>query len=170
MAAGAGPTRGGKTLESVWDYPLPPEVEASPAHAQVVLNGFVIADSSATLRVVQTGLAPAYYFPPEDVRSAYLRPNGVHTHCSYRGRASYFDVVVGDREVKSGAWTYRDPNPGFEQLADRIAYYPGRMDVCLLDGQPVRAEAEDVTGGWISANILGLSRGYPRVWDRSEDT
>jgi uncharacterized protein (DUF427 family) len=157
-------------LESVWDFPLPPAVEPSDVHAQVVLNGFVIADSMSTVRVLQTGLAPSYYFPPEDVQAVYLHPNGEHTRCGYRGRALYYDVIVGDRRIESGAWTYHEPNEGFEMLADRIAFYPGLMDVCLIDGEPVRADAEDPSGGWISTKILGLSRGYPRYWDRSEDT
>lgn len=170
MAASGGTNDSARALESVWDYPLPPVVERCEAHAQVILNGFVIADSYSTIRVLQTGLAPSYYFPPDDVEPSYLRPNGRHARCAYRGRASYYDVVVGDREVIDGAWTYHDPNPGFADLADRVAFHAARMDMCLLDGEPVRGDPEDPTGGWISAGVLGLSRGYPPFWDRSEDT
>jgi uncharacterized protein (DUF427 family) len=170
MGPGSRGSRGQETLESVWDYPLPPVVEGSSAQAQVIVNGFVIADSITTLRVLQTGLPPSYYFSPEDVQTLYLRPNGEHTHCVYRGRASYYDVVVGDRTSPSAAWTYHDPYAGFEQLAERIAFYPGRVDACLLDGEPVRTDVDEDTGGWITAKILGLSRGYPRFWDRAEDT
>lgn len=168
--ATVGSARGEHALESVWDYPLPPVARPSDEHAQVVLNGFLIAESTGTVRVLQTGLPPSYYFPPEDVLTVYLRPNGEHTRCSYRGRASYYDVVVGDREAHSAAWTYHDPLPGFEAIADRIAFYPGRMDACLLDGEPVRTDVSEDEGGWATARILGLSRGYPRVWDRTEDT
>jgi uncharacterized protein (DUF427 family) len=170
MARERGRTRSGQALESVWDYPLPPVVEPSAVRAQVILNGFVIADSVSTLRVLQTGLPPSYYFPPEDVQLVYLRPNGEHSECVYRGRASYYDAAVGDRRVRSGAWTYHDPFDGFELLADRVAFYPGRMDACLVEGEPVRTDVDDETGGWVTANILGLSRGYPRVWDKTEDT
>lgn len=170
MAENGGANVRERALESVWDYPLPPRIENSGAHAQVILNGFVIADSLDLLRVLQTGLPPSYYFPPDDVLSVYLRPNGNHTTCAYRGRASYYDIVVGDREVADGAWTYRDPNAGYERLADRVAFYPTRVDACLLDGEPVRADVGEDTGGWVTSAILGLSRGYPRTWDRTEDT
>ncbi len=157
-------------LESVWDYPLPPAIETSPLRAQVIFNGFLIADSTSTVRVLQTGLPPAYYFSPEDVELVYLRATGNHSHCGYKGRAAYYDVQVGDRCAPDGAWTYREPAPGYEVLTDRIAFYPNKMDACLLGGEPVRIEAGDESGGWVTSNILGLSRGYPRYWDSLEDT
>lgn len=165
----AGEGRDERLLESVWDYPSPPAVEASASHAQVIFNGFVVADSRATVRVLLIGTAPTYYFPPSDVRMIYLRPNGVHAHCAHRGRAAFFDVIVGDRTAHSGAWIYRNPLRGFEALTGRIAFNAGRMDACLLNGEPVRSALSEDAGGWVTASILGLSRGYPRHWDRPED-
>lgn len=161
---------GERILESVWDYPLPPVAERCALRAQVILNGFLIADAVDTVRVLQTGLPPAYYFSPHTVQVVYLHPNGHHTHCTYKGRASYYDIVVGDRTVTNGAWTYHDPFAGYESIADHIAFYPSRMDACLLEGEPARRDPSDDSGGWVTSGILGLSRGYPRVWDRSEDT
>jgi uncharacterized protein (DUF427 family) len=155
-------------LESVWDYPVPPAVEPSSAHAQVILNGFVIADSRHTRRVLQTGVPPVYYFPPEDVRMVYLRPNAERSTCEHKGEACYFDVVVGDRVVSDGAWSYPQPEDVYRELEGYVAFFPGRMDACLLDGEPSRIDPDDETGGWVTANILGLSRGYPRTWDRGD--
>jgi uncharacterized protein (DUF427 family) len=155
-------------LESVWDYPLPPAVEDSPAHAQVIVNGFLIADSARTKRVLQTGLPPVHYFPPDDVRMVYLRDAGSQAPGA-KGAATHYDVVVGDRTVPEGAWSFHEPADVFALLKDYIAFYPSRMDACLLDGEPVRVDREDESGGWVTTNILGLSRGYPREWDRGAE-
>lgn len=166
MAGPQQPKTADTGLESVWDYPLPPLVEDSPARAQIILNGFVIADSTRTRRVLQTGIPPIHYFPPEDVAPVYLHAAESHPTCERKGEACHFDVVVGDRIVRDGAWSYPDPEPVYGSIAGYIAFYPGKMDACLLDGEPCRIDPDDETGGWVTANIQGLSRGYPRTWDR----
>jgi uncharacterized protein (DUF427 family) len=155
-------------LESVWDYPVPPVVEPSEAHAQVILNGFVVADSRRTRRVLQTGIPPVHYFPPEDVQTVYLRPAEVDETCTGKGQACRFDVIVGDRVAEAAAWSFPDPEDVFSNIAGFIAFYPGRMDACLLNGEPCRIDPDDESGGWVTPNIQGLSRGYPRTWDRGE--
>ena len=155
--------------ESVWDFPLPPRPERTDLRAQVIQYGFVIADSVETLRVLQRGIAPTYYFPPEDVERVYLVPSGHTTECPFKGMADYFDVVVGDSAVPDAAWTYADPLPPFAAIAGCLSFYPALLDACLLDGEPARRERDDTTGGWITPGVLGLSKGYPRTWDRIED-
>lgn len=158
--------RGGEKLENVWDYPLPPAVEKSAARCQVILNGFLIADSDRTVRVLTMGLPPSYYFPPGDVQLVYLRATSRAADLGELGRASFYDVVVADRRVADAAWTLRDPGAGYETLRDRLAFYPSRMDACFVNGEAVRHDTQEDSGGWITPGILGLSRGYPPHWRR----
>ena len=52
-------------------------------------NGALIAQSDDIVMVEGN-----IYFPAQSVRAEYLRPSTTHTHCNWKGTASYYDVVV----------------------------------------------------------------------------
>jgi len=149
--------------ESVWDYPRPPRVEPSRRRVRVIFAGEVIAESDRALRVLETASPPTYYLPAEDVRSELLRPSpvGRRTFCEWKGLASYLDVVVGDRVAAEAAWTYGTPNRGYSELTGLIAFFPGRVDACFLDDEPVRPQPGSYYGGWITDDVVGPFKGDP---------
>ena len=154
--------------ESVWDYPRPPRVEPSGRRIRVVLGGAVIADTTQAHRVLETSHPPVYYVPLEDVAPGALEPcRGPGSFCEWKGEASYFDVIGGDgRRVERAAWTYPDPAPAFETIRDAVAFYPGLMDECTLDGELVEAQPGGFYGGWITSEVVGPFKGGPgtRGW------
>jgi uncharacterized protein (DUF427 family) len=154
----------GPGQESVWDYPRPPRLETTTKRVQVVLNGVTIADTTRAQRVLETSHPPVYYLPPDDVARQYLRPARGSSFCEWKGEASYYDIVVGDRVVVQAAWTYHRPSPAFAALADYIAIYPGKMDECSVDGERVQAQPGDFYGGWITKDIIGPFKGEPGTW------
>src|ERR1700752_4871391 len=99
----------GPGQESVWDYPRPPRLEPSARRIRVVFGGVTIADSTRALRVLETSHPPTYYVPLDDIVRAHLEPVAGGTYCEWKGDASYFDVVAGDRRAPRAAWTYRQP-------------------------------------------------------------
>jgi uncharacterized protein (DUF427 family) len=146
--------------ESVWDYPRPPRLEPTAKRLRVVLGGAVIADTTRAHRVLETSHPPVYYIPPEDIAPGALEPVERTTFCEWKGNASYFDVVGGDGErVARGAWTYRNPSAGFEPIRDAVAFYPGEMDECTVDGEVVEPQAGGFYGGWITKDIVGPFNG-----------
>ena len=150
--------------ESVWDYPRPPRVEPSGRRVRVVLGGAVIAEHDP-------GAPCPGDEPPAGVlraargrRPGALEPSSRSCHASASGRASasYFDVIGGDgRRVERAAWTYLDPAPAFETIRDAVAFYPGLMDECTLDGELVEAQPGGFYGGWITSEVVGRSRAAP---------
>ena len=148
-------------MESVWDYPRPPRVEASPRRVRVVVNGVTLADTTRAFRVLETSHPPVYYIPPEDVRSEFLRPNRRTTWCEFKGQASYCDLVIGERTVRDVAWYYPEPAHGYEALRDHVAFYPGRVDAAYVDDEQVQAQDGDFYGGWITSEIEGPFKGGP---------
>lgn len=88
--------------------------------ARAVWNGTVIAQSDATI-VVEGN----HYFPPQSVDPACLRPSTTHTVCSWKGTASYHDVVVNGEVNKDAAWFYPEPKPEAAQIAGYIAFWRG---------------------------------------------
>ena len=149
----------GAGQESVWDYPRPPRVEPTSRRVQVTFNGLVVADTRAAKRVVETSHPPVYYIPPDDVRQDVLRPAVGTSACEWKGQATYFDLVVGDRMAERLAWTYRSPAPAFEELRDHVAFYPELMDGCTVDGVRARPQAGSFYGGWITPDVVGPFKG-----------
>ena len=153
-------------MESVWKYPRPPRVEHVKRHVRVVFGGIVIAESRRPARVLETSHPPVFYLSPEDVRLELLLQSGRSTFCEWKGNASYCDVRAGDKLARDAAWTYRTPTEAFRSIADWVAFYPGRMEECTVDGEVVRAQAGGFYGGWITSEIEGPFKGEPgtRGW------
>ncbi len=87
--------------------------------ATATWNGTVIARSDETV-VVEGN----HYFPPESVSSELLVSTDRHTHCPWKGDASYFDVVVDGERSANAAWTYVDPKEAASNIKDHVAFYP----------------------------------------------
>lgn len=150
----------GPGQESVWDYPRPPLIVDDTRRIEVRLDGVTIADTRAAKRVLETASPPTFYLPPESLPPGCLRPDAEHSHCEWKGRASYFSVCAGDHCVKNAAWSYHEPFAEFTAIRDYLAFFPGRLE-CYIDGERVRAQAGGFYGGWITAEIVGPFKGEP---------
>jgi uncharacterized protein (DUF427 family) len=146
--------------ESVWDYPRPPRVEPVPARVTIELDGRMIADTTAAVRVLETSHPPVYYLPREAFLDGVLQPAPGSSFCEFKGAAGYLSVGSADR----AAWFYPSPSRGFESLVGRVAVYPAAMDRCTVNGETVTAQEGDFYGGWITANIVGPFKGAEGTW------
>ena len=73
-------------IESVWDYPRPPRLEAAGARIRVVDGGRVLADSTEALRVLETSHPPVYYIPAAGVDLNRLaRSAAGRSFCEFKG-------------------------------------------------------------------------------------
>jgi uncharacterized protein (DUF427 family) len=151
----------GPGQESVWDYPRPPRLEDTVKRIRVVFNGVVIADTRRAKRVLETSHPPGYYVPPEDILMKHLIRTRKSSHCEWKGVATYYSVVVGERRADNGAWCYPDPTPAFASLRDYVAFYPGMMDECYVDDERARPQPGDFYGGWVTRDITGPFKGGP---------
>lgn len=151
----------GPGQESVWDYPRPPALEPVTERVTVQLGPLLIADTTAALRVLETSHPPVYYVPPKDILPGALRASSRASWCEWKGRAAYWDVVSGDREERDAAWSYPSPTGRFADLRDHVAFYPSRMDACMVGGERVRAQEGDFYGGWVTARVVGPFKGAP---------
>ncbi|MDP9385362.1 MAG: DUF427 domain-containing protein [Actinomycetota bacterium] len=147
--------------ESVWDYPRPPALVPCERRVRVEVGGETLADTTAALRVLETSHPPTIYLPPGDVRMDLLAPVGRSSFCEWKGNATYFDVVAGDRVERAAAWTYRAPVARYAALKDFISLYPGRMDACYIGEEQVQAQPGDFYGGWITSDVTGPFKGAP---------
>jgi uncharacterized protein (DUF427 family) len=83
-------------------------------------NGEVIAESDDT-KVVEGN----QYFPPESVRTEFLRPSATTSHCPWKGEASYYTLRVNDQENEDAAWFYPAPKDAAAEIKDHVAFWRG---------------------------------------------
>ncbi len=150
--------------ESVWDYPRPPRLEPTSERVEVIFNGQLIAQSRSCYRVLETSHPPVYYIAPADIQLQYLQPSQRTSFCEFKGSARYWTIQVGSQTAVDAAWSYPDPSPEFLPIRDYIAFYPGRMQECRVDGERVQPQPGGFYGGWITHKVVGPFKGGPGSW------
>ena len=149
-------------MERVRDYPRPPRLEASQDQIRVEALGEILAETQRSLRVLETFHPPTYYLPPEAMNQGLLVPApGRPSFCEWKGVASYYDVVAGERRLNRAVWTYNHPSERFRELAGWFALYPGQMDGCWVNGERVIPQQGGFYGGWITSQVEGPFKGDP---------
>ena len=88
--------------------------------AKAIWNGAVLAESDETEMVEGN-----HYFPPNSLNKAYFKESSNHTTCPWKGVASYYDVVVGDKVNKGAAWYYPAPKTAAANIKDHVAFWRG---------------------------------------------
>jgi len=83
-------------------------------------NNAVLAQSDDTV-VVEGN----HYFPPAAVKREYFQESSTHTVCPWKGKASYYNVVVDGQVNKDAAWYYPEPKPAASEIKDHVAFWRG---------------------------------------------
>jgi uncharacterized protein (DUF427 family) len=106
------------------------DVLGSSRHVRVSIDGELVAESTRTLALFETGLPTRWYFPPDDVNREFLASSDKHSGCAYKGFASYYSVG----EEEDVAWYYPEPRRELDRITDYICFYNERVDI-ELDGE-----------------------------------
>lgn len=123
------------------------DVEPSPKHVRIEFNGVIVADSTQALVMRETRLAPVYYIPTEDVRMDLLHRTDLHTHCPFKGNASYWNVRVGNRMAANAVWSYEEPFEEATSVKGYMAFYWQKMDAWYEDGVHILRPESPVDAG-----------------------
>jgi len=95
----------------------------------------VIAETGRPLALYESGFAPRWYVPRDDVDQAALTPADGQTFCPYKGLASYYDIGGARR----AAWSYEDAWAEVRRISGLISFEPDKVQV-HLDGTRLRLE------------------------------
>lgn len=87
---------------------------------KAIWNNTIIAESDKTIEVENN-----FYFPPDAIRSEFFQLSDTHTICSWKGKASYFHLQVGDASNPDAAWFYPHPKAEAAQIKDHVAFWKG---------------------------------------------
>ncbi len=83
-------------------------------------HGTTIAESDDTV-VVEGN----HYFPADSMRKEFFRQSNRHTHCPWKGEASYYDIAVDGALNEGAAWYYPEPKEAAANIKGRIAFWKG---------------------------------------------
>lgn len=145
---------------SVWDFPRPPCLAPDTREVIVRWDEVEVACTRRSIRVLETSHPPTFYIPWDDVAHHFLRLASGSSFCEWKGPASYWTLVDGDRCLPGVAWSYRHPLAGAESLANCVAFYPKDL-ICTVDAATVRPQPGDFYGGWITPELAGPFKGEP---------
>src|SRR5262249_41143535 len=88
------------------------------------------AETHAPLVLFESGFAPRWYVPREDVAADALQAVEGQTFCPYKGLASYYDIG----EARNAAWSYRSPFEEMDRIADLVSFQPDKVTI-TIDGE-----------------------------------
>ncbi|HTU29859.1 MAG TPA: DUF427 domain-containing protein [Solirubrobacteraceae bacterium] len=94
-----------------------------------------VAETDRALVLFESGFAPRWYVPREDVAADALTPVDRQTFCPYKGLCSYFDVAGVSRAV----WAYLEPYREVDRIAGYVSFEPDKVTV-TIDGGRLHAE------------------------------
>ncbi len=108
-----------------------------------MFHGETVADSRNVLVIHETRLAPVFYFPREDVRMDLLVESVRHTHCPFKGNASYWTLRVGGTSARDAAWSYETPYDESSSVEGYVAFDWPAIDSWYADDTEIVEQPRD---------------------------
>ncbi len=87
---------------------------------KAIWNGQVIAESDDTVVVERN-----HYFPISSLHKEFVTDSDTTSKCSWKGTASYYNVVVDGKENADAAFHYPEPKSDAKSIKDRVAFWRG---------------------------------------------
>jgi uncharacterized protein (DUF427 family) len=111
------------------------DIRLTSRHLTVRDGDRVMADTHRPLVLFESGFAPRWYVPREDIDPQTLDPVDGQTFCPYKGLCSYYDVGQNRR----AAWSYLNAWPEAARVSGYVSFEPGLIEV-TLDGRRLAME------------------------------
>jgi uncharacterized protein (DUF427 family) len=79
-------------------------------------------------------LRTRYYLSPTSILDwSMLTLSDTSTYCPYKGHAKYYNLQVGQKEIKDAIWYYEYPTAESAAIQNRLCFYNEKVDV-FIDG------------------------------------
>jgi uncharacterized protein (DUF427 family) len=111
------------------------DVRRTSRHLVVRHQDRVIADTKRPLALYESGFAPRWYVPRDDIDVSALTPAQGQTFCPYKGMCGYYDVA----DARKAAWSYEDAYTEVERISGLVSFEPDKIEV-HLDGVRLQLE------------------------------
>lgn len=87
---------------------------------KAIWNGKVLASSDDVLEI-----DGEFYFPLESLRFKHFIPSETKSNCPWKGKASYFHLIVNGETNEDAAWYYEETTEFAYLLKNRVAFWKG---------------------------------------------
>lgn len=103
---------------------------------RVLAGDEVVAQTTVSKLLSETGLPNRYYLPPDAVRDGMLERSDTRTYCPYKGQSTYWSLRLGGELVVDVAWSYAEPLNDARDVRDHLCFLHDRLTV-EVDGTPL---------------------------------
>ncbi len=114
-----------------------------PRRVRATFAGETVVDTTRGQLLHESNILPVLYVPEDDVRKDLLVPTDSSTHCPFKGDASYWSLVAGDRTEVDAVWAYPDPLPATPWLRGLQAFTFDRLDAWFDEDEHVEGHLRD---------------------------
>ncbi|GHE75448.1 MULTISPECIES: DUF427 domain-containing protein [Roseivirga] len=87
---------------------------------KAIWNNQILAESNDTI-VIEGN----HYFPPQSINKTFFKPSNTHTHCPWKGEASYYNLEVNGKINQDAAWYYPVTKEAAKPIEGYIAFWKG---------------------------------------------
>lgn len=89
-------------------------------YMKAVWRDCVIAESDQTVMI-----EGKHYFPADSLNERFIEPSETTTYCSWKGEASYYNLIVKGNKSIDAAWSYSCPKSDAENIKGHVAFWMG---------------------------------------------
>ncbi|MGZ4185550.1 MAG: DUF427 domain-containing protein [Solirubrobacteraceae bacterium] len=111
------------------------DIRRTSRHLVVRSGETIIADTARPIVLYESGFAPRWYVPREDVVESELAASAAETFCPYKGICSYFDIGG----VRRAAWSYHDAYTEVDRISGLVSFESDKV-IVELDGRRLHLE------------------------------
>jgi uncharacterized protein (DUF427 family) len=87
---------------------------------KAIWNDKIIAESENTIEIEGN-----HYFPTDTIKKDYFTLSKTQTTCPWKGKASYYNIIVNNKLNKDAAWYYPEPFDKAKQIKNHVAFWKG---------------------------------------------
>jgi len=111
------------------------DIRNTSRHLVVRDGDRVVAETHHPVVLYESGFAPRWYVPRDDIDETQLEHVDGQTFCPYKGLADYYTIG----EHQRAAWSYLDAWPESGRISGLVSFEPDKIDV-WLDGAQLHLE------------------------------
>jgi uncharacterized protein (DUF427 family) len=126
------------------------DIRRTSRHLTVQSGARLIADTTRPLVLYESGFAPRWYVPREDIDQTAFTPAAGQTFCPYKGLCSYYDIA----SAKRAAWSYEDAWPEVRRISGLVSFEPDKIDVHLDASRLVLEPGQSVVPHGVDRNLI----------------
>jgi uncharacterized protein (DUF427 family) len=111
------------------------DIRQSSRHLTIQRHGTQLGQTERAIVLYESGFAPRWYVPREDIGDDRLTPATRTTFCPYKGICNYYDVAG----VPQAAWAYLRPYREVARIDGYVSFEPDKLEV-IVDGRRLEPE------------------------------